>query len=53
MIDFFAENPFVLILTMCLCNPPGLLSAGVLFYLARRYNIRSPLVDRGSNGQEI
>lgn len=53
MINFFSENPFAFILLMCLCNPPGLLAAAGLYYLARRYNIRSPFIDRGRDDSNI
>lgn len=53
MLDYFAQHPFVLILTMCLCNPPGLLTAAGLFYLARRYNLRNPFVERGIDAEDV
>lgn len=53
MINFLAENPILMIVLMCLCNPPGLITAAVLVALARRYNWRNPLIERGADGQDI
>jgi hypothetical protein len=47
MLEFFANNPFFALVLCLLFNPPGLLSVVGLFWLARRYDIRSPFKPRG------
>lgn len=46
MIDFLANHPALPIFLYCLCAPPGLLFAGVLWWLSRRYDLRNPFEKR-------
>ena len=49
---FFAENPFLMLICLIACWP-GLIPIGVAFYLGRRYDWRSPLVQRGDREIEV
>ena len=50
MIDSIANNPFLFLILLCLCNPPGLLTAGIVYWLAQNYDIRSPFTPRNEAG---
>ncbi len=44
--EFLTGNPLLLLLLLCLCSPPGLLPTAVIWWLARRYNMRNPFTRR-------
>jgi hypothetical protein len=44
MIDLFVNNPLLLLALLACCNPPGLITGGLLYWLGRNYKIRNPLV---------
>ena len=48
--EFFANNPVLLVFAYCLCAPGGILPAVGIYYVARHYNISNPFSPRQEQG---
>jgi len=46
MIEFLANHPALFLALACGFSPPGLVWAGALVWLSRRFEFRTPLVLR-------